>query len=50
VFGDYADDYKGSTGAGRYEWARQRVLDERRKVDLNPPKYAEGTFDELVCF
>jgi hypothetical protein len=32
VFGDYADDYKGSTGAGRYEWARERVLDERRPV------------------
>jgi hypothetical protein len=50
VFGDYADDYKGNTRNRRYEGARQRVLDERRKLDLNPPKYAEGTFDELVCF
>jgi len=48
VFGDYADLYKGARRSRSYDDARQRVVNERNKLDLDPPKFAAGKFDELV--
>lgn len=48
VFGDYADLYKGKNHRRSYEDARRRVKRERDALDLDPPKFARGTFDELV--
>jgi hypothetical protein len=49
VFGDYADLYKGKIRKRSYEDARCRVMSKRDILDLDPPKYAGGTFNELVC-
>ena len=49
VFGDYADLYKGKNASRSYEDARRTVIRERDNLDLSPPKFAEGTFGELVC-
>jgi hypothetical protein len=48
VFGDYADLYKGKNRRRSYEDARRRVKRERDRLDLDHPKFATGTFDELV--
>ncbi|MGA8497220.1 MAG: hypothetical protein WB764_17170 [Xanthobacteraceae bacterium] len=48
VFGDYADLYKGSKKTRTYEAARRRVVAERDRLNLDAPKLATGTFDELV--
>lgn len=48
VFGDYADLYKGKNVTRSYQEAVRRVVIARDALDLDPPKYAEGTFDELV--
>src|SRR5579871_1034018 len=48
VFGDYADLYKGKIQRRSYEEAKRRVKRERDALDLDPPKYAGGTYDELV--
>ena len=49
VFGDYADLYKGRNALRSYEAARRRVTGARDALDLDLPKLATGTFDELVC-
>lgn len=48
VFGDYADLYKGRNARRSYDDAVQRVKNRRDGLDLDPPKFAAGTFDELV--
>jgi hypothetical protein len=48
VFGDYTDLYKGPTRTKSYESAKQRVIAAREKIDLDSPKFATGTFDDLV--
>jgi hypothetical protein len=48
VFGDYADLYKGRGASRSYEVAKQKVKNQRDNLDLDPPKFATGTFDELV--
>jgi hypothetical protein len=48
VFGDYADLYKGVGRTRSYEEAKRRVISERDRLDLDPPKLMQGTFDELV--
>src|SRR5215467_15207808 len=48
VFGDYADLYKGKNRSRSYEEAKRRVKKERDALDLDPPKFARGTFDELI--
>jgi hypothetical protein len=48
VFGDYADLYKGRNARRNYDDAVQRVKNKRDGLDLDPPKFATGTFDELV--
>jgi hypothetical protein len=45
---DYADLYKGKNATKSYSVARDRVRDERKKIDLDEPKYEAGTFDYLV--
>ena len=48
VFGDYADLYKGKHPARSYAGARRKVVNERDGLDLDKPRYATGTFDDLV--
>jgi len=48
LFGDYADLYKGTNASRSYHDALRRVKRERDELDLDPPKFATGTFDELV--
>jgi hypothetical protein len=48
VFGDYADLYKGKNAPRSYDDAKQKVIKERNNLDLDEPKFATGTFDELV--
>jgi hypothetical protein len=48
VFGDYADLYKGKTQRRSYEDARRKIKKARDILDLDPPKFTKGTFDELV--
>jgi hypothetical protein len=48
VFGDYADHYKQPTPRKSYETARNRVLEARKFLDLDEPKFSGGTFDDLV--
>jgi hypothetical protein len=48
VFGDYADLYKGRNASRSYGDAVRRVKNKRDGLDLDPPKFATGTFDELV--
>jgi hypothetical protein len=48
VFGDYADLYKGRTKSRSYQSAIDKVKRARTSLDLDEPKFAEGTFDELV--
>jgi hypothetical protein len=48
VFGDYADLYKGLHKKRSYGEAVSRVKKGRDKLDLDQPKFAGGTFDELV--
>jgi hypothetical protein len=49
LFGDYADLYKGARATRSYETAKSDVIAARNQLDLDPPKFVEGTFDELVC-
>jgi hypothetical protein len=48
VFGDYADLYKGRARQRSYEDAKRKVKRARAALDLDPPKFTGGTFDELV--
>jgi hypothetical protein len=48
VFGDYADLYKGRTPRRSYEDAKRKVKSARDALDIDPPKFTGGTFDELV--
>jgi len=50
VFGDYADLYKPPSKErfGRYETAKQKVISARQMLDIDEPKFAKGTFDDLV--
>lgn len=48
VFGDYADFYKGRNPTKSYESARRTVISSRLRLDLDEPKFATGTFDDLV--
>lgn len=51
VFGDYADLYKRTANRPskrHYDTAIQKVLSARSQLDLDPPKFATGTFDDLV--
>ncbi len=49
VFGDYADLYKGPHAKKSYPDSRNKVVRARNALDLDEPKFARGTFDELVC-
>jgi len=44
----YADFYKPPSPVGSYEDARKHVMSIRNTLDLDEPKYATGTFDDLV--
>jgi hypothetical protein len=48
VLGDYADLYKGKSAKKSYEDAIAKVVSARDSLDLDEPKFAKGTFDELV--
>jgi hypothetical protein len=48
VFADYADLYKPPNARKSYRDAKAKVLAARRNLDLDEPKYATGTFDELI--
>jgi hypothetical protein len=46
VLGGYADDYKARPEL--YDAARKMVIAARDELNLDPPKFATGTFDDLV--
>ena len=48
VFGDYADLYKGRGRSRSYDNAVRVVKARRDKIPLDEPKFATGTFDDLV--
>lgn len=48
AFLDYADDYKGVNPKMDYEVTKGEVIAVRNALDLDPPKFATGTFDALV--
>jgi hypothetical protein len=45
---EYADWYKGRNPRRSYEDARDIVIRERETIDLDMPRFAAGTYDELV--
>lgn len=49
VFGDYADLYKGRNPVASYTSARTKVKNARNILDIDEPKFATGSFDDLVC-
>jgi hypothetical protein len=49
VFGDYADSYKGRNPSANYTTARNWVKTARDSLDIDRPKFATGSFDDLVC-
>ena len=51
VFIGYADNYKSQKGdrpVEAYDDARDRVVENRKRLDLDEPKFATGVFDALV--
>jgi hypothetical protein len=51
AFIGYTDDYKrhrNQPARESYEDARDRVIQIRTKLDLDPPKFVTGVFDDLV--
>lgn len=51
AFAGYADDYKRQEGKPpkeSYDEARDRVVAIRDRIDLDPPKFTTGKYDELV--
>ena len=48
VFLDYADWYKGPTIRETYDGTRNSVVGVRNTLDLDEPKFTQGTFDALV--
>jgi hypothetical protein len=45
---EFADWYKGRSPKRTYENARDEVIRERELIDLDMPKFATGTYDDLV--
>lgn len=48
VFGDYADSYKSGRARKSYDDAVKIVKAKRDRIRLDEPKFARGTFDDLV--
>lgn len=48
VFADHKDKYAGPRWKEMYDAATRKVLEARRTLNLDEPKYATGTFDDLV--
>lgn len=46
--GGYADDYKHPTKTKTYDAAKRQVLNDRERLDLDPPKFTSGAFDALT--
>jgi len=45
---EYADSYKGRSPQRSYEDAKALVIRERDSLDLDHPKFATGTYDEII--